>query len=250
DGMKVKFLEGGKGGLGNVHFRSSTNQRPTYAQPGKPGEEREVRLELKLIADIGLVGFPNVGKSTLISTVSNAHPEVANYEFTTLTPKLGVVEIDEYRSFVMADIPGIIEGASDGKGLGIEFLKHIERTKTLLLMVDAANYREVSHQFEALRDELRRYSEELASRPFAIVLTRVDAIKKEEANLKMEEILQGLELTPNDGLAQFGADSSYKGYLAHDHNVNGPLFAMSISSVARVNIKPLIYALGNIVEKK
>ena len=118
DGQKVKFLEGGKGGLGNTHFKSSTNQRPTYAQPGLEGETREIRLELKLIADVGLVGFPNVGKSTLISMISNASPEIANYEFTTLTPKLGVVSVGDYDSFVMADIPGIIEKASDGKGLG------------------------------------------------------------------------------------------------------------------------------------
>ena len=132
EGEKIQFIEGGKGGLGNVHFKNSRNQRPTYFQPGLPGETRNIRLELKLIADVGLVGYPNVGKSTLISTTSNANPEIANYEFTTLTPKLGVVEVGDYNSFVMADIPGIIDGAADGRGLGLEFLKHIERTKTLL----------------------------------------------------------------------------------------------------------------------
>ncbi|SFP43876.1 GTPase ObgE [Hydrogenimonas thermophila] len=247
DGQKVKFLEGGKGGLGNVHFKSSTNQRPTYAQPGKPGQEREVRLELKLIADVGLVGFPNVGKSTLISTISNAHPEVANYEFTTLTPKLGVVAIDDYRSFVMADIPGIIEGASDGRGLGIEFLKHIERTKTLLFMIDAANYREVSQQFEALQNELERYSEELAKRPYAIALTRIDAITVEEANEKMKELLDALKLQPNNGLNKYSADENYLGYMS-DEKVN-PLFVMPISSVSKVNIQPLIFALADIIGK-
>ena len=129
DGETRLFLKGGKGGLGNVHFKSSINQAPEYAQKGLEGETREVRLELKLIADVGLVGFPNVGKSTLISTVSNAKPQIANYEFTTLTPKLGLVEVDEYSGFVMADIPGIIEGASEGPGLGVQFLKHVERTK-------------------------------------------------------------------------------------------------------------------------
>jgi len=247
DGQKVKFLEGGKGGLGNVHFKSSTNQRPTYAQPGKPGQERDVRLELKLIADVGLVGFPNVGKSTLISTISNAHPEVANYEFTTLTPKLGVVAIDDYRSFVMADIPGIIEGASDGRGLGIEFLKHIERTKTLLFMIDAANYRAVAQQFEALKNELERYSEELAKRPYAIALTRIDAITVEEANEKMQELLNALKLKPNDGLKQYGADENYLGYMS-DEKVN-PFFVMPISSVSKVNIQPLIFALADVIGK-
>jgi len=247
DGQKVKFLEGGIGGLGNVHFKSSTNQRPTYAQPGKPGQERDVRLELKLIADVGLVGFPNVGKSTLISTISNAHPEVANYEFTTLTPKLGVVAIDDYRSFVMADIPGIIEGASDGRGLGIEFLKHIERTKTLLFMIDAANYREVAQQFEALKNELEHYSEELAKRPYAIALTRIDAITVEEANEKMKELLDTLKLKPNDGLKQYGADENYLGYMS-DEKVN-PFFVMPISSVSKVNIQPLIFALADVMGK-
>jgi len=146
EGDVVLFIEGGKGGLGNMHFKSSSNQRPTYAQPGLPGITKQVRLEMKLIADVGLVGYPNVGKSTLIATLSNARPQVANYEFTTLTPKLGVVHMGDYDSFMMADIPGIIEGASDGRGLGHEFLKHIERTKTLLLMIDAANYREMKYQ--------------------------------------------------------------------------------------------------------
>jgi GTP-binding protein len=158
DGEEVLFLKGGKGGLGNYHFKSSTNQQPRYAQPGQPAQVREVKLDLKLIADVGLVGFPNVGKSTLISTVSNAHPEVANYEFTTLTPKLGQVDVGDYDSFVMADIPGIIGGASDGKGLGLQFLRHIERTKTLLFMIDMATYREMIEQYNALREELMKFS--------------------------------------------------------------------------------------------
>ncbi len=251
DGRRVKFLQGGKGGLGNVHFRSSTNQRPTYAQPGKPGEEREVRLELKLIADVGLVGFPNVGKSTLISRISNAHPEVADYEFTTLTPKLGVVTIDEYRSFVMADIPGIIEGASDGRGLGIEFLKHIERTKTLLLMIDAANYREVAHQYEALKQELERYSTELAKRPFAVALTRIDALQEDEVNEKMRQLLASLGLSSNDALSVYGCDERYLSYGAGeaDDKKSGPLFVMPISSIAGTNMKALVFALSDIVGK-
>jgi len=159
DGQEVKFLKGGKGGLGNTHFKSPTNQRPTYAQPGEKGETRRIKLDLKLIADIGLVGFPNVGKSTLISTVSNATPEIANYEFTTLTPKLGQVNIGDYESFVMADIPGIIGGAHEGKGLGIEFLRHIERTKILLYMIDLASYRDLKEQIEVLKEEISSFSE-------------------------------------------------------------------------------------------
>ena len=150
-GEKVLFLEGGKGGLGNTHFKNSRNQRPTYFQPGLPGQIRKIRLELKLIADVGLVGYPNVGKSTLISVTSNATPEIANYEFTTLTPKLGVVTVGDYNSFVMADIPGIIDGASEGRGLGLEFLKHIERTKTLLFVIDVANYRKMIDQYNVLK---------------------------------------------------------------------------------------------------
>ncbi len=248
DGEKVKFLQGGKGGLGNVHFRSSTNQRPTYAQPGKPGEERDIRLELKLIADVGLVGFPNVGKSTLISAISNAHPEVADYEFTTLTPKLGVVALDEYRSFVMADIPGIIEGASDGRGLGIEFLKHIERTKSLLLMIDAANYRDTEYQYSALRKELKRYSEELFCRPFGVALTRIDALNMDDVNEKMRCLLDVFNLKPNRGLEEVGADMNYSGYLGNREGA--PVFAISISSVAGINMKPLVYLLGSMSEKK
>ncbi|WP_300366162.1 GTPase ObgE [Hydrogenimonas sp.] len=248
DGQKVKFLEGGKGGLGNVHFKSSTNQRPTYAQPGKPGEERDIRLELKLIADVGLVGFPNVGKSTLIATISNAHPEVANYEFTTLTPKLGVVAIDEYRSFVMADIPGIIEGASDGRGLGIEFLKHIERTKTLLYMIDVANYRDVTEQFASLQKELERYSSELATRPFAIALTRIDALDAEQVNEKMWELLQSLDLVANDVLKKYGVEPDYISYGSEEKS--NPHFVMPISAIAKINIKPLIFALADVMEKR
>ena len=175
EGQRELFLKGGKGGLGNVHFKSSINQAPEYAQKGLEGQTREVRLELKLIADVGLVGFPNVGKSTLISTVSNAKPQIANYEFTTLTPKLGLVEVDEYSGFVMADIPGITLGASEGRGLGVQFLKHVERTKILLFMLDLANYRSLEEQFDALRAETAKFSGELAKRDYAIALTRADA---------------------------------------------------------------------------
>ncbi|MCF6205540.1 MAG: GTPase ObgE [Sulfurovum sp.] len=253
EGEIVKFLEGGKGGLGNMHFKSSTNQRPTYAQPGLPGITKHVRLEMKLIADVGLVGYPNVGKSTLISTLSNAKPEVANYEFTTLTPKLGVVHIGDYDSFMMADIPGIIEGASDGRGLGLEFLKHIERTKTLLLMIDAANYREMKYQYETLLVELERYSSTLAQRKHAIAITKIDALSRDEVNTLTEKFLEDIGIEPNDKLQQYKADMNYVSYgFKTDHGVKlpekEPLFVLPISSVAHLNTEALRYALGDFVK--
>ncbi len=254
DGQKVKFLEGGKGGLGNWHFRSSTNQRPTYAQPGLPGVTKSVRLELKLIADVGLVGFPNVGKSTLISIISNATPEVANYEFTTITPKLGVVKVDEFSSFVMADIPGIIGGASDGKGLGIDFLKHIERTRFLLFMLDIANYRTLEEQYEVLKKELMNFSKELGGREFAIALTRVDSLEKNEANKKIEDFLKNISIKENhDNRYKF--DSDFKGFYQTleksegDYDRSLPFFIAPISSVSRINIEPLKYAILDVTRE-
>jgi GTP-binding protein len=247
-GEKVLFLEGGKGGLGNVHFKSATNQRPTYAQPGLPGEERAVRLELKSIADVGLVGFPNVGKSTLISTLSNARPQVANYEFTTLTPKLGVVMVGEYESFMMADIPGIIEGASDGRGLGLDFLRHIERTRTLLLLIDATNYRQMPYQYETLKTELARYSTELAARPHAVAVTKIDALPPETINEQIDTFLAALGLTPNAVLQRFGAEPSLHAYMQERNDweayaTDTPVFVLPISAVARTNTEALRYAL-------
>jgi GTP-binding protein len=253
DGKKVLFLEGGKGGLGNVHFKSSTNQRPTYAQPGVEGETKEVVLELKLIADVGLVGFPNVGKSTLISTVSNAKPEVANYEFTTITPKLGVVPVGDYNSFVMADIPGIIEGASDGRGLGFEFLKHIERTNTLLFMIDMTNYRDIMTQYNELRSELKKYSELLSGRDYAIALTKIDAILDEELNEFMELFLEelGLEATNSK---KYGLDSELNNYLQEPevyekYDNSKPSFVVPISSVSGRNIEPLRFLLYDFIKR-
>lgn len=175
---RVKILSGGKGGYGNARFKNSVNQRPTYAQSGIAGEERHIRLELKLIADVGLVGYPNVGKSTLISTLSNAKPQIANYEFTTLTPSLGVVEMGGYQSFVMADIPGIIDGASEGRGLGVEFLRHVERTKFLLFVIDVVSYRDALSQYQNLKKELQNFSSELYGREFGIVLSKVDSLSE------------------------------------------------------------------------
>ncbi|CAE09642.1 GTPase ObgE [Wolinella succinogenes] len=248
EGMRVKFLEGGKGGLGNYHFKNSVNQRPTYAQPGIAGEERHVRLELKLIADVGLVGFPNVGKSTLISTLSNARPEVANYEFTTLIPALGVVDVDEFSSFVMADIPGIIGGASEGKGLGLEFLRHIERTKTLLFVIDLSNYREPLEQFEILQKELSQFSPELSLRPFGIALSKVDALSKEEANEKIELFLKGIGLSSCQS-NQYALSEALQNYIAPLES-SIPAFVVPISSATHENIKPLKYLLHESVRRR
>ena len=253
EGEVVQFIEGGKGGLGNMHFKSSSNQRPTYAQPGLPGITKHVRLEMKLIADVGLVGYPNVGKSTLIATLSNARPQVANYEFTTLTPKLGVVHMGDYDSFMMADIPGIIEGASDGRGLGLEFLKHIERTKTLLLMIDAANYREMRYQYETLLVELHRYSETLATRKHAIAITKIDSLSKDEVNILTETFLTDIGIEANDTLKQYKADMGYTSYgFKTDFGValpeKEPLFVLPISSVAHINTEALRYAIGDFVK--
>jgi len=253
EGDVILFLEGGKGGLGNMHFKSSSNQRPTYAQPGLPGITRQIRLEMKLIADVGLVGYPNVGKSTLIATLSNARPQVANYEFTTLTPKLGVVHIGEYDSFMMADIPGIIEGASDGKGLGLEFLKHIERTKTLLLMIDAANYREMKYQYETLLVELQRYSKTLATRKHAIAITKIDSLSQDEVNKLTQVFLDDIGLKPNNTLGKYKADMSYLSYgfeidFGIDLPEQKPLFVLPISSVAHLNTEALRYAIDDFVK--
>ena len=250
DGQKVLFLEGGKGGKGNWHFKSASNQRPTYAQPGLPGKERRIRLELKLIADVGLVGFPNVGKSTLISTITNAKPEIANYEFTTITPKLGVVRVSEFESFVMADIPGIIGGASEGKGLGLQFLKHIERTKSLLFMIDIASFRDPVAQYKTLKKELRNFSEELAQRDFAIALTKMDALGQDEANERIENFMAHLGLTPG-GENRYGLDERYRYYVQDIEEFDNklPFFVFGISAVAKINIEPLKFALYDLVKK-
>ncbi len=250
DGQKVLFLKGGKGGKGNWHFKSASNQRPTYAQPGLPGKTMQVRLELKLIADVGLVGFPNVGKSTLIAAISNAKPEIANYEFTTLTPKLGVVKISEFESFVMADIPGIIGGASEGKGLGLQFLKHIERTKSLLFMIDIASYRDPVMQFKTLKKELANFSSKLAQRDFAIALTKVDAFDLDEANEKIDTFLASLHL-PITQENSYGLDERYH-FFAQDiasYEKSKPFFVFPISAVAKINIDPLKFALYDLVKR-
>jgi GTP-binding protein len=172
-GQRLLLARGGRGGRGNARFVSSTNQAPRRCDPGEPGEVRRIRLELKLIADVGLVGFPNVGKSTLLARVSDAQPKIADYPFTTLSPNLGVVNLSEYRQFVVADIPGILEGAHEGKGLGLTFLRHIERTRVLLFLVDLTS-ESPAEDLAKLRDELTHYGAGLVDRPFLVVLTKAD----------------------------------------------------------------------------
>ena len=196
------ILKGGKGGLGNQHFATSTMQAPKYAQPGQPGIELEVRLELKVIADVGLVGFPNVGKSTLLSRVTNARPKIANYHFTTLNPNLGVVDLEDAGGFVIADIPGLIEGASQGVGLGHAFLKHIERTKVMIHIVDAAAAEgsDPIADIYATNQELENYKPELLKKPQVIAANKIDAIYDEEESalpaLKKEFESQGIRVFP------------------------------------------------------
>lgn len=178
DGQEVILLKGGRGGLGNWHFRTSTNQTPRYAQPGEPAVERSVILELKLLADVGLVGFPNAGKSTLLSVVSAAKPKIADYPFTTLEPNLGIVSYRDNRSFVMADIPGIIEGASEGRGLGLRFLRHIERNAVLLFMVPADSDN-VAEEYDVLLNELARFNPQLLDKQRILAITKCDLLDDE-----------------------------------------------------------------------
>jgi GTPase len=175
--------QGGKGGRGNIHFATSTYQAPTKAEPGEPGQERKLRLELKLLADAGLVGYPNAGKSTFISAVSRARPKIADYPFTTLVPNLGVVGLPGGRSFVLADIPGLIEGASEGHGLGHRFLRHVERTRVLLHLIEvsAEPGRDPLHDYDVINRELERYSPELAKRPQIVALSKLDLTETREA---------------------------------------------------------------------
>jgi len=191
DNKRFVLLTGGKGGNGNQHYATSTMQAPKYAQPGQPAKELDLLLELKVIADVGLVGFPNVGKSTFLSRVSNAQPKIANYHFTTLNPNLGVVDLDGAKGFVVADIPGLIEGASEGIGLGHEFLRHVERTKVMIHVVDAAGTegRDPIEDIHAINKELALYSEDLAKRPQVIAANKMDALygDRDELIAKLEK---------------------------------------------------------------
>ena len=196
-GQQFLAAKGGRGGRGNARFATSTHQAPTEHEPGKPGEERRLRLELKLLADVGLVGFPNAGKSTLISRISAARPKIADYPFTTLAPNLGVVQLPNYKSFVVADIPGLIEGAHTGAGLGIQFLRHIERTRLLVHLVDVSDTtgRDPVEDFEIVLNELASFSEELAQKPMIVAASKLDAAQDPEriAAVRRAAVGRGLE---------------------------------------------------------
>lgn len=204
--QEIVITEGGMGGRGNNHFKSPTNQTPRYAQPGVEGTEQDFTLELKLLADVGLVGFPNAGKSTLLSVVTAAKPKIADYEFTTLKPNLGIVQYRDYQSFVIADIPGIIEGAAEGKGLGYRFLRHIERNSTLLFLVpaDADN---IKKQYEILLDELRRYNPELLDKDRLVAISKTDLLDDElktELTKELDTTFSGIPYVFISSVAQQG----------------------------------------------
>jgi GTPase len=212
NGASFVLAQGGIGGKGNIHFKTPWNQAPRTAEPGTPGEERTVRLELKLLADVGLLGFPNVGKSTFISRVSRARPKVADYPFTTLVPNLGVVRLSDDRTFVIADIPGLIEGASDGAGLGHQFLRHVERCRVLLHIVEATFTtgpdRSPSHDFEVINGELAQYAPDLAKKPQIVVLNKIDAIDpKDVAEYRTDFAKLGAELMTMSAATGEGVDA-------------------------------------------
>ena len=221
-GQQCVVAKGGRGGFGNAHFKSSTNQAPRYHQDGGEGDYIELQLELKLIADVGLLGFPNAGKSTLISVISSAKPKIADYPFTTLEPNLGVVSVSDYKTFVVADIPGLIEGASEGAGLGDRFLRHVERNKLLLHLVDVSSIsgRDPVEDYEAINNELKNYSEKIAAIPQMVVATKLDALGDPE---RLEELRKRV---------------------AQDNRE-----FLEISAVARQGLQDLVFKVSNHLDK-
>lgn len=205
DGQEMILLRGGRGGMGNDHFKSATNQTPQYAQPGEHGSEEWFILELKVLADVGLVGFPNAGKSTLLSVVSAAKPEIADYPFTTLVPNLGVVPYRDYKSFVMADIPGIIEGASQGKGLGLRFLRHIERNSILLFLVPADS-EDIEAEYQTLVQELRLYNPQLLDKNRILAISKMDVISDEERVTLQKNLPNGIPTLLISAITQEGIE--------------------------------------------
>ena len=205
DGQEVVLLQGGRGGLGNFQFRTATRQAPRFAQPGEPAQEMTVILELKLLADVGLVGFPNAGKSTLLSALSSAKPKIANYPFTTLEPSLGIVSYRDGKSFVMADIPGIIEGASEGKGLGLRFLRHIERNSLLLFMVPGES-NDIKHDYEVLLGELKKFNPDMLEKHRVLAITKCDLLDDELISMLKEELPDDLPVVFISAVTGYGLD--------------------------------------------
>ena len=205
DGQEVVLLQGGRGGLGNFQFRTATRQAPRFAQPGEPAQEMTVILELKLLADVGLVGFPNAGKSTLLSALSSAKPKIANYPFTTLEPSLGIVSYRDGKSFVMADIPGIIEGASEGKGLGLRFLRHIERNSLLLFMVPGES-NDIKHDYAVLLGELKKFNPDMLEKHRVLAVTKCDLLDDELISMLKEELPDDLPVVFISAVTGYGLD--------------------------------------------
>jgi GTP-binding protein len=205
DGQEVMLLKGGRGGLGNFQFRTATNQAPRFAQPGEPMQEMTIILELKLLADVGLVGFPNAGKSTLVSALSNARPKIANYPFTTMEPSLGIVAYRDGKSFVMADIPGIIEGASEGRGLGLRFLRHIERNSLLLFMVPG-DTDDIRHEYDILLNELQQFNPEMLSKHRVLAVTKCDLLDQELIDMLRPTLPDDLPVVFISAVTGFGLD--------------------------------------------
>lgn len=223
-GQQLLVAQGGFHGLGNTRFKSSTNRAPRQSKPGTPGEVRRLRLELKLLADVGLLGLPNAGKSTFIRAVSSATPKVADYPFTTLYPNLGVVKVDYERSFVIADVPGLIEGAAEGAGLGIQFLKHLSRTRLLLHLVDVAPYDQTDpvDNVRKIERELEQYSDALAGQPRWLVLNKIDLLPEEEREARCQAVIEGLDW-------------------------QGPVFR--IAAINKTNTQPLVYEIWDYLDQ-